>query len=199
MLSGSCLHKLDSRKKHRIRIFNGDVPYDTILGQRGDIVINWEAIGAIGEIAGAIGVIATLLFLSVQVRSSTLASEVESKIAASRMYTDFLSVLIQSPEVNEVLLRGRKDITSLTSEEFHRFSNLGLQAFSFFSAGYFQYSRGTLSESDWHENLAIIQFWLRGKGCRQWWEKVGMHMYGSEFVAFIDYEIRKLDSPPKVT
>ena len=110
------------------------------------------------------------------------------------MYTDFLSGLIYSPEVNELYLRGRKDLSSLTSEEFYRFSNLALQSFSFFTAGYFQYSRGTLHESDWHENMAVIQFWLRGEGCRQWWVKVGRHMYGSEFVAFIESETRKLDS-----
>ena len=157
-------------------------------------IMNWEAIGAIGEIAGAIGVIATLVYLSVQVRSSTLASRVESKLAATRMYTDFLGGLIHSPEVNELFLRGRKDLSSLTPEEFHRFSNLALQSFSFFSAGYFQYSRGTLDKSDWHENMAVLKFWLHGDGCRQWWEKVGMHMYGSEFVTFIESEIRRFDS-----
>jgi hypothetical protein len=161
--------------------------------------MNWEAIGAIGEIAGAIGVIATLLYLSVQVRSSTLASKVESKLAATRMYTDFLSGLIQSPEINEIYLRGRKDMSSLTPDEFYRFSNLALQSFSFFSAGYFQYFRGTLHESDWYENLAVIRFWLRGKGCQQWWVKVGMHMYGSEFVTFIESEIRTLDSASSET
>lgn len=164
-------------------------------GYKADIkIVNWEAIGAIGEIAGAIGVIATLVYLSVQVRSSTLASRVESKLAATRMYTDFLSGLIHSPEVNELFLRGRKNLSSLTSEEFYRFSNLALQSFSFFSAGYFQYSRGTLQESDWYENMAVIKFWLAGEGCQQWWEKVGMHMYGSEFVTFIESEIRSLDS-----
>jgi hypothetical protein len=157
-------------------------------------IMDWEAVGAIGEIAGAIGVILTLLYLSVQVRSSTLASRVESKLAATRMYTDFLNGLIQSPEINELFLRARKDISSLTSEEFHRFSNLALQSFSFFSAGYFQYSRGTLHESDWHENMAVMRFWLQGEGCRQWWAKVGIHMYGIEFVTFIESEIQKLDS-----
>ena len=51
--------------------------------------MNWDAIGAIGEALGAVGVIVTLLYLSLQVKASTLASKVESKLAASRMYTDF--------------------------------------------------------------------------------------------------------------
>ena len=51
--------------------------------------MNWDAIGATGEVLGAVGVIVTLLYLSLQVKASTQASRVESKLASSRMYTDF--------------------------------------------------------------------------------------------------------------
>ena len=33
--------------------------------------MNWDALGAIGEIVGAVGVIATLAYLAVQVRQNT--------------------------------------------------------------------------------------------------------------------------------
>ncbi|MEH6588586.1 MAG: hypothetical protein V7720_18700, partial [Halioglobus sp.] len=129
--------------------------------------MNWEAIGAIGEVVGGIGVIVTLLYLALQVRASTVASKVESKLAATRMYSDFLKTLIDSPEINDLFVRGREDFDSLNSEEFYRFSNLAFQSFAIFSAGYFQFSHRTLSKSDWYESLAIIRFWLRGNGCRQ--------------------------------
>ena len=35
--------------------------------------MNWNAIGAIGEVVGATGVIATLIYLSVQIRQNTKA------------------------------------------------------------------------------------------------------------------------------
>jgi len=136
-------------------------------------------------------VIASLLYLAMQVRASTRASAVESKLASTRFYTDFLSSLIQSPELNDLFLRGRKDLAALTPEELIRYSNLSLQSFSFFSAGYFQFRNGTLSEADWFENRAIIQFWLRGAGCRRWWKDVGQNMFGPDFVAFIESEIRR--------
>ena len=157
-------------------------------------IINWDAIGAIGEVLGAVGVIVTLLYLSLQVKASTLASNVESKLAATRMYTDFLRTLIESPEINDVYIRGREDIGKLSTEEFYRFSNMAFQSFSFFSAGHFQYSAGVLRETDWFEWLAIIRFWLRGKGCQQWWLKWGRLMYGPEFVAYIDSELEKTRS-----
>ena len=150
--------------------------------------MNWDAIAAIAESIGAVGVIASLLYLAIQVRGSIRASEIESKLAASGLYGDFLGALVQSPELNEIYLRGREDLGSLERPEFFRFSNLALQAFSLFSAVHFQYSRNALSESDWYEYQAIIRFWLRGAGCRDWWRTVGRHVYGPHFVAFIDSE-----------
>jgi hypothetical protein len=156
--------------------------------------MNWDAVGAVAEAIGALGVIASLLYLAIQVRAGARASAVESKLAASRVYTEFLGSLIQSPELNDLFLRGRQDLGSLTPEEYIRFSNLSLQSFSLFSAVHFQYRQGTLSESDWFENRAIIQFWLRGLGCRQWWGKVGQHMFGEKFVAFIEFEMSRNDA-----
>jgi hypothetical protein len=48
--------------------------------------MNWEAAGAVGEIIGAIGVIASLLYVAMQVRASNNASLIESKLATSRMH-----------------------------------------------------------------------------------------------------------------
>ncbi len=40
--------------------------------------MNWEAIGAIGEIAGAVAVVVTLIYLSLQLRENTKSSKVHS-------------------------------------------------------------------------------------------------------------------------
>lgn len=159
--------------------------------------MNWDAVGAIGETVGAVGVVITLVYLAIQIRSATLASRVASKLAAAGMYTEFLKTLIDSPEINDIFLRGRKDIGTLSPEEFQRFSNLALQGFAFFSASKFQHSSGALSESDWYEHLAIIRFWLRGKGYQDWWHDHGIHLYGPDFVAFIAEELQRVSQDRK--
>ena len=189
--------KADAQSYVRIYVSQGR-NHNTTSKMQGESTINWEAIGAVGEVAGALGVIITLVYLSVQIRASTLASRVESKLAASGMYTDFLKTLIESPEINDIFLRGRENIESLSTEEFHRFSNMAFQAFSFFSASKFQHSSGALSESDWYEHLAIIKFWLRGRGSRTWWKKYGMNMYGPDFVAFVDSELQKVEATEQI-
>ena len=38
--------------------------------------MNWDAIGAVGEIIGALAVVVTLAYLAVQIRASTRETEV---------------------------------------------------------------------------------------------------------------------------
>ena len=50
--------------------------------------MNWEAIGAVGEILGAAGVVATLLYLSIQTRNNTQATNAASAQAVSDKWID---------------------------------------------------------------------------------------------------------------
>jgi hypothetical protein len=66
-------------------------------------------------------------------------------------------------------------------------------SFSYFSAAYFQLSNGALDEDSWVENQRVVQYWLRGAGCRDWWENTGRYLFGKKFVAFIDAELRDIN------
>jgi len=56
--------------------------------------VNWEAIGAIGEIAGALGVIVTLIYLAIQLRQNTKASHataVQSSMENSARFSELIA------------------------------------------------------------------------------------------------------------
>ena len=156
--------------------------------------MNWDAIGAVAEALGAAGVIASLLYLAIQVRASTRASAVEAKLQSTRLLGETMDVVIQSPELADIFGRGLADLKSLSKEEYYRFSNLCLKAFWSFSAAYFQFSTGTLAESDWQEQKLALHYWLRGPGCRSWWAKFGRASFGPAFQDFIEVEIATLDA-----
>jgi len=44
--------------------------------------MNWEAIGAIGEVLGALGVIVTLVYLAFQIRQNTSALKLNAEQSA---------------------------------------------------------------------------------------------------------------------
>jgi hypothetical protein len=161
--------------------------------------VNWDAIGAIGEAIGAAGVIASLLYLAIQVRGSTRAAAVEAKLESTRLLNDFIGFLIESPELNDLFLRGIADLSRLSEAEYYRFSNMSLKAFWFFSAGHFQLRMGTLSEGEFHEVRAVLRYWLRGSGCRAWWVRIGSAMVAPEFRAFVEAELAEIDATSQQT
>ena len=90
--------------------------------------MNWEAIGAIGEILGALVVVATLFYLSGQLRQTSNALQRSNEYAhnesihyAQRFHHDVFSLLATDAELSSIhrrCLAGEE----LTPDEAHRFS-----------------------------------------------------------------------------
>ena len=154
--------------------------------------MNWDAIGAIGEVVGAAAVVGSLLYLAGQVRMSAQASAVESKMQSTTLLYTYIDSLINSPDLLDLQTRGIADIEALEKVDYLRFSNMSMKAFWMFSASYFQYRSGTIDEDGFFETRAVIRYWLRGRGCRMWWERVGRAAMSPIFAKFIDTEIEKM-------
>ena len=148
--------------------------------------MNWDAIGAISESLGALGVIASLIYLATQMRNSTIASAVEAKLTTTRFLTEFNRDLINDPELYDLWDRGGRDLDSLDRRESIRFSNLNLNAFWFFSAGHYQKRVGTLSDNDFYEMESIMAFWISRPGVKQWWTKYGRQRFNPDFVRYLN-------------
>ena len=159
-------------------------------------MMNWDALGAIAELAGAIGVIASLVYVATQIRHNTLASAVESKLVTTGMLSGFVDMLITDPELNDIFLRGRTSTESLSKEEHQRFSNMVMKTFWFGSAAHFQLRTGTLTEEDWFEIKAIMDFWIAGAGVREWWRRYGHQRYGKTYAEFVDAEVARAEANP---
>jgi hypothetical protein len=148
--------------------------------------MNWDAIGAIAEALGAFGVIASLIYLATQLKSNAVASAVEAKLTTTGFMTEFNRDLILNPELYDLWLRGGKGLQNLNPEEYSQFSNLNLNAFFFFSAGYYQVQVGKLTREDLFEMEQIMRFWLSREGVQAWWKKYGSGRFNPEFVKYID-------------
>jgi hypothetical protein len=107
-----------------------------------------------------------------------------------------MDLLIERPDLNQLMLKGRRSLDALSPDEYQQFSNMSLKAFWFFSAGHFQFRRGTIAESDWFEIQAVLRYWIDSPGCRAWWEKLGRLMYGSDFASFIESELARGGAQP---
>ncbi len=156
--------------------------------------MNWDAIGAIAELAGAVGVVASLIYLGTQIRHSTKASSVEAKLTTTSMHSSVVDLLIADPALNELFMRGVASTEELTPEEYQRFSNLCLKTFWYFSAAHYQLRTGMLDEDNWFETKSLLEFELSGAGVRGWWRRLGSRRFSGKFAEFVDREINAIEN-----
>jgi hypothetical protein len=70
--------------------------------------MNWEAIGAIGEVVGAVVVIITLVYLTIQLRQNTKAIEHSSYRGVFDDAYQWMYKVIENPEIAELYLAGMR-------------------------------------------------------------------------------------------
>lgn len=82
--------------------------------------MNWDAIGAVGEVVGAAGVIISLLYLAVQIRGDARAKRAATVHDQSTAFRDFLKTLATDEDLADVYLRGLRDFSSLQDADLVR-------------------------------------------------------------------------------
>jgi hypothetical protein len=159
--------------------------------------MNWEAIGAIGEILGAVVVVATLFYLSNQLRQNANALQRNNEYAhnesihhAQRFHHDVFAVLASDSELSSIHRRCLAG-EDLTPDEAHRFawfvnSYLVFVEFAWRQQGL---ELGFVEENE----ESIIQ--LTGPHIRkllgtnagsEWWRSTGPELFFGDFVEKID-------------
>ncbi len=150
--------------------------------------MNWEAVGAIGEVLGAIGVIVTLVYLAAQIRQNTRSLGTEAYGRALDRVTTVQGRLAEHPELTNILLRGAPDKGSLSATERAQFAWIFYEMFTGFEFMFHQAQSGALTEVVWQRWGDTIRWWLSFPGVRQWWD-ARPAPFTADFTEFVDHQI----------
>ena len=132
--------------------------------------MNWEAIGAVGEILGAIAVLLTLFYLASQVRHANKATQVETESQMGHWWSQHNQDMIHQPEMIEVIEKGLNEMSSLSDPDRRRFCWWLASMFYKFQDIYHQYKRGVISEDAWAQNEMTIEGLMQNKAVAIWWD-----------------------------
>ena len=88
-------------------------------------MVNWEAVGAVGEIAGAAGVIITLAYLSVQIRSSSRATESQVHASLASEMQRLLVAVSQDDALSDAMVSVQKGEELTQAQALKLFSWFG--------------------------------------------------------------------------
>jgi hypothetical protein len=150
-------------------------------------------LGALGEFLGSIGVIATLIYLSVQVRQNTRQVEQQARGqrfsvlgVLSSQWSGFRRNVTGSVEIAGVWRRGNTDPNSLSEDESALFDLLMVEMFWGFAYNWITGVEDGLGEylrDDIANNLLVYD----SPGMRAWWGTSAHRVeYPADFVTFVD-------------
>jgi hypothetical protein len=147
--------------------------------------VNWDAIGAIGEIIGALAVFITLVYLALQIRQNTKAvqsSALDSTVSASSIARQSI---YENDEVARVYLKGLatpEELDDLGRLKFRLlFHNLMLSHSNIFA----QAKLSDRPVSEWQAQKPAIKRGLSSAGGAWFWKEFA-HEFDDEFRAEVD-------------
>jgi hypothetical protein len=157
--------------------------------------MNWDAIGAIAELLGAIGVIASLVYLATQIRQSREQMSQNTRAMRAGSYQHFFDSWGQSvtrgmdnPERERAIRLGMLDYTNLSEEDAFRFNVWMNGVIQAQDNAHYQYRVGMLDEERWQKHYGDLRSLFRSSpGVREWWKASTMRPTMSlEFVALVE-------------
>ncbi|MGR8948211.1 MAG: hypothetical protein ACU84Q_09210 [Gammaproteobacteria bacterium] len=117
--------------------------------------MNWDAIGAVGEIVGAIAVVISLVYVAVQIRQNTAAVRVSTHQDLLANQTAAQHIAAANPQVAELWQQADDDYDGLSPAERKQFTVFSLNMFNTFQSARFSHEADLLPEEVW-------EAWVRG-------------------------------------
>ncbi len=123
--------------------------------------MNWDALGAIGEVVGAAAVIITLAYLAVQIRQNT-------RMNASALRQSFYDYTTRqmlhgtdSTELSALMAKASMTNEPLLPGEKIQILRLFQAVFVGYQGAFFQYKKNALDVEDWQTCRSLLRsFWL---------------------------------------
>ena len=163
--------------------------------------MNWDALGAFAEVVGAVGVVVSLVYLAIQVRSNTRALKAGASFETTHSWATFNEMVVSSMIGDPAYQAGEEcrvvEITTkfydpnaqsedISHTDMVLVSMMHRALFQKLEGQYYQFKHGYLEPQIW----VARRNWARGilelPLGRAWWEQeVLASIYSDEFVAVL--------------
>ena len=154
--------------------------------------MNWDAIGAIAELLGAVGVIASLVYLATQIRHGQEQMDRNTRALRAGTYQQFQQGLkgtmlcqMTDPELGAIVAKGTTDFEKLNDDEMRRFAIWHYIVMRDLDNAHYQYRLGMFDEDRWQMSLGEMRLLFEGPGVVQQW-KARWSVLSPEFVTLVE-------------
>jgi len=137
--------------------------------------MNWESLGAVSEFVAAIAVVASLLYLAIQVRDTKNTTQSATYFQATEYVNAIFLSIAESPELSRIYFLGNADPSKLTPDELPRYMIIVGSIFARYNNYYLQHENGTLPEEAWQIAARHLRLLMANPGIQSWWKSSEQH------------------------
>lgn len=146
--------------------------------------MNWEAIGAIGEVGGAVAVVATLIYLTLQLRQNSALLKAQLATASRESTNQLTGLMASDREALRVFWAGIEGRDNLPLEDRRHFDALmSLYLEALLQSHQQGYQEG-LDRADWMLTQPGFLAFLRDYD----------QLYSADFIAYLRCRIDRLNA-----
>ena len=147
--------------------------------------MNIMELGALGEFVGSIGVIATLIYLAIQIRQNSAATRAQAVQSTSDAMIQISLVQTSDEGWADLFTRASVDYYALSAEERNRLGWFWFALLRGQETLYQLFLNGNAPKTTWESHAASIRHNAKSVGFRQWWQE-NPYPFTREFSSFVD-------------
>jgi hypothetical protein len=162
--------------------------------------MNWQAIGAIGELVGGLAVVLSLVYVGFQVRQNSRQIDQNSRQLEATMYhasgegfNRWWSLIARDEAVADLWKRGLAG-EELSPTDKLRFNSMAMMLFSTLENNFHQFQLGSLRRNTLEISKSSWERLLTSPGGSAWWEREARRSFTPEFVKTIETQLSVAES-----
>jgi hypothetical protein len=152
-----------------------------------DLVTTAQVLGNFGEFFGAIAVVATLVYLAVQIRQNSTQVRLNSIQVSIERWSGMISSVLDDPERFAMWRDGLEHYSSLAPEQQAQFHAQMMRGMTAYTHNLERVESGVLPREIWQNQRLDLARILKCPGTKQWMESLVLEAgEQAQFAAFLN-------------
>lgn len=152
--------------------------------------MNLQDLGNIGEFIGSIGVVFSLGYLAIQIKSQNQESQAAVTNSLSQQWLSFMAGVAADKDLALIWVNGLDDFEALERHEKVRFAAVMNQFVQVAESLREHYAAGKLEHEIWQGFDARVTDIMANPGAQQWWAH-RKHWWSSEYGQYIEAKLKQ--------
>lgn len=149
--------------------------------------VNWQAVGAIGNVAGAIAVLATLIYLAGQLKQNTTFLRVNTANVVTQQLQLLFSLLTTDEGLAQIFIKAGTNHT-LEGSDLVRFNSFTNNMLRVYENAHLQRAEGSIADAHWVGITRLMIDFTDMPAFAAYWND-RCHWVSDDFAAYMEAEI----------